>query len=214
MRSARRWCYAKGSSTWGPGGSDFVAQYGKNNGGASGWKRDTSGSTQALEIMGDQLIVGGHFFEVGDQPGDKCGKGRPGDTDGQGNPVLDPNEECERRQGIAAYSFGGALDPDWNPKYSGRLQSGVGAARRGEQAAHGRGVQDGQRGDAELLRAVLLGYPVEGSTTGRLGTPRSRRQNPRARQGDLTSRGIRHGFLLDQRLRPVLTAATSKGLVR
>ena len=103
----------------GAGGSDFVAQYGKNNGGASGWKRDTSGSTQALEIMGDQLIVGGHFFEVGNQPGDNCGKGRPGDTDGQGDPVLDPNQECERRQGIAAYSFAGALDPDWNPKYQG-----------------------------------------------------------------------------------------------
>ena len=103
----------------GAGGSDFVAQYGKNNGGTRGWVRDTSGSTQALEIMDNNLIVGGHFFEIGDGSGDKCGKGHPGDTDGQGNPVLDPNDECQTRQGIAAYSFGGVLDSDWNPAYSG-----------------------------------------------------------------------------------------------
>ena len=103
----------------GAGGSDFVAQYGKNNGGASGWRRDTSGSTQALTTMDNKLVVGGHFFEVGDGAGDRCGKGRPGDVDGQGNPRLDPNNECKRRQGIAAYTFGGVLDPNWHPAYSG-----------------------------------------------------------------------------------------------
>ena len=103
----------------GAGGSDFVAQYGKNNGGARGWVRDTSGSTQALAIMDGELVIGGHFYEVADQAGDDCGAGRPGDIDGKGNPTLDPNDECQRRQGIAAYSFAGALDPNWHPAYSG-----------------------------------------------------------------------------------------------
>ena len=102
----------------GAGGSDFVAQYGKKNGGTRGWVRDTSGSTQALEIMDNKLIVGGHFFEVGNEPGDNCGAGRPGDRR-NGQLTLDPNDECKRRQGIAAYSLGGVLEPGWNPAYSG-----------------------------------------------------------------------------------------------
>ena len=39
--------------------------------------------------------------------------GRPGE------PELDPNGDCQRRQGIAAYPFGARLDPNWNPAYSG-----------------------------------------------------------------------------------------------
>src|SRR5829696_6575192 len=64
-------------------------------------------------IYDGQLVVGGHFYYVGDDKADKCGAGRPGD------PRLDPNGECQRRQGIAAYSLGGQLDPNWNPAYSG-----------------------------------------------------------------------------------------------
>jgi hypothetical protein len=95
------------------GGSDFVAEFDKMAGGARGWKRDTSGSAQAVAVYDGQLVVGGHFYYVGDDRADKCGAGRPGD------PLLDPNKECQRRQGIAAYSFGGELDPDWNPAYAG-----------------------------------------------------------------------------------------------
>jgi hypothetical protein len=95
------------------GGSDFVAEFDKLAGGARGWKRDTSGSAQAVAVYDGQLVVGGHFYYVGDNGADKCGAGRPGD------PLLDPNGECQRRQGIAAYSFGGQLDPDWNPAYAG-----------------------------------------------------------------------------------------------
>ena len=95
------------------GGSDFVAEFDKMAGGERGWKRDTSGSAQAVAIYDGQLVVGGHFFYVGDDKADKCGAGRPGD------PQLDPNNECQRRQGIAAYSLGGQLDPDWAPAYSG-----------------------------------------------------------------------------------------------
>jgi hypothetical protein len=95
------------------GGSDFVAEFDKTAGGTRGWKRDTSGSAQAVAIYDGKLVVGGHFYYVGDDKADKCGAGRPGD------PQLDPNGECQRRQGIAAYSLGGKLDPNWAPAYSG-----------------------------------------------------------------------------------------------
>ena len=99
-------------------GSDFLAEYDKTAKGARGWVRDTSGSAQAVALLDDKLVVGGHFYAVGDQGGDRCGAGRPGDVDQKGNPTLDPYGECKRRQGIAAYSFGGQLDP-WDPAYSG-----------------------------------------------------------------------------------------------
>jgi hypothetical protein len=102
----------------GAGGSDFVAEFDKTQGGARGWVRDTSGSTQAVEVMDGKLVIGGHFYAVGDQGGDRCGGGRPGDVDQNGKPKLDPYGECQRRQGIAAYSFSGALAP-WAPAYSG-----------------------------------------------------------------------------------------------
>jgi Ca2+-binding RTX toxin-like protein len=95
------------------GGSDFVAEYDKRARGTRGWRRDTSGSAQAVEVYDGQLVVGGHFYYVGDDKTDKCGAGRPGD------PQLDPNGDCQRRQGIAAYSLGGQLDPNWNPVYAG-----------------------------------------------------------------------------------------------
>jgi hypothetical protein len=103
----------------GAGGSDFVAEYDKARGGAPGWARDTSGSTQVLEVMDGKLLIGGHFYAVADQGGDRCGGGRPEDVDKKGNPILNPYGECKTRQGIAAYSFLGALDPDWAPAYSG-----------------------------------------------------------------------------------------------
>jgi hypothetical protein len=101
------------------GGSDFLAEYDKTAKGARSWVRDTSGSAQAVALLDDKLVVGGHFYAVGDQGGDRCGAGRPGDVDQKGNPTLDPYGECQRRQGIAAYSFGGQLDPNWHPAYSG-----------------------------------------------------------------------------------------------
>ena len=97
----------------GAGGSDFVAVLSKTAGGELGWKQDTSGSVQAVAVYDGQLVVGGHFFYVGDDKADKCGAGRPGE------PQLDPNGECQRRQGIAAYSLGGRLNPNWHPAYSG-----------------------------------------------------------------------------------------------
>ena len=103
----------------GAGGSDFVAEFDKAEGGTRGWVRDTSGSTQAIEVVDRRLVIGGHFYEVGDKGGDRSGGGRPGDVGNQGDPTLDPNGQCKTRQGIAAYSFRGALAPLWSPTYSG-----------------------------------------------------------------------------------------------
>jgi hypothetical protein len=94
------------------GGSDFVAEFDKTAGGERGWKQDTSGSAQAVAVLDGQLVIGGHFHEVADKGGDRCGAGRPG------APQLDPKKMCQTRHGIAAYSFGGKLAP-WNPAYSG-----------------------------------------------------------------------------------------------
>jgi hypothetical protein len=103
----------------GAGGSDFVGQYDKGGGGSRDWVHDTSGSVQVVGLMDGKLVIGGHFYAVGDQGGDNCGAGRPGDVDKNGIPTLDPNNECATRQGIAAYSFQGSLDPHWHPVYSG-----------------------------------------------------------------------------------------------
>ena len=93
------------------GGSDFLAQLNKGAGGKRSWVRDTMGSAQAVTVMGEQLVVGGHFLEVADHPNDDCGR-RLG--------VQDPNDECRTRKGIAAYSFDGRLDTNWSPTYAGR----------------------------------------------------------------------------------------------
>src|SRR5215210_5619143 len=92
------------------GGSDFLAELDKGAGGKRSWVRDTMGSAQAVEVMGKQLVIGGHFLEVADQPNDDCGR-RLGDQD--------PNDECRTRKGIAAYSFSGRLDSNWSPTYAG-----------------------------------------------------------------------------------------------
>jgi hypothetical protein len=64
--------------------------------------------------MEGQLVIGGHFWEVADQLGDRCGH-RTG-----GPQALDPNDECKTRKGIAAYSFSGRLDSNWSPTYAGK----------------------------------------------------------------------------------------------
>jgi hypothetical protein len=96
-----------GSLYLGAGGNDFLAAYSKADG-AQAWRRDTSGSAQAVEIMDGQLVVGGHFWEVADQPSDQC------------RPRTDLSPDCPDRRGLAAYSFSGALDPNWDPALSGK----------------------------------------------------------------------------------------------
>jgi hypothetical protein len=106
----------------GVGGTDYIAEFSKADG-RRVWKRDTSGSTQVVEVMDGQLVIGGHFVEVADDGtptdttpyrDDFCGARSPDPA------TLDPNNECQTRKGIAAYSFGGALEPDWDPVYAGR----------------------------------------------------------------------------------------------
>ncbi|MGZ8579778.1 MAG: hypothetical protein ACXWW9_00665 [Actinomycetota bacterium] len=96
----------------GAGGSDFVAKYSFAE--ALQWKRDTSGSVQALGILDGRLVVGGHFVEIADATGDRCGfkSSNPGD--------LDPFGECVRHDYLAAYAFTGALDP-WTPSVTGKF---------------------------------------------------------------------------------------------
>jgi hypothetical protein len=107
---------ANGALYLGAGGSDYLAEFSKTDGRIT-WLSDTSGSVQVVEVMDSQLVIGGHFWEVAgqpaDQPDDSCGHGRS-------KPELDPNDECQTRKGIAAYSFEGVLDPDWDPLYAGK----------------------------------------------------------------------------------------------
>jgi hypothetical protein len=107
---------ANGALYLGAGGSDYLAKYDKptetTTGGARAWRRDTSGSVQVVEVMGGQLVIGGHFWEVADHLNDSCGHGR--------STELDPNDECQTRKGIAAYSFEGDLDSNWAPLYAGK----------------------------------------------------------------------------------------------
>jgi hypothetical protein len=106
---------ANGALYLGAGGSDYLAKYdnGPTATGSRSWVRDTSGSVQVVEVMNGQLVIGGHFWEVADQLNDSCGHGRSTDT-------LDLNGECQTRKGIAAYSFEGVLEPNWDPLYAGK----------------------------------------------------------------------------------------------
>ena len=107
---------ANGALYLGAGGSDYLAEFSKTDGKIT-WLSDTSGSVQVVEVMDSQLVIGGHFWEVAGQPADQpdasCGHGRS-------KPELDPNDECQTRKGIAAYSFEGVLDPNWDPLYAGK----------------------------------------------------------------------------------------------
>lgn len=98
----------------GAGGSDYLAMYSKSSANRS-WTRDTSGSTQVVEVMDGRLVVGGHFWEIADQPGDRCGS-----RSSNNSVTLDPYGECQTRVGLASYTFSGALDPDFDPVYSGK----------------------------------------------------------------------------------------------
>jgi len=66
-----------------------------------------------VAVSGGDLIVGGHFLEIGDQGGDRCGfkSSNPG--------TLDPNDQCATRQRLAAYSLGGSLR-SWDPSVTGK----------------------------------------------------------------------------------------------
>ena len=79
----------------------FVARYGFD--GLQHWKRDTSGSSQSVEVHDGELLVGGHFRFVGDQSGDDAGfkSDKPA--------TLNPHDECIAKAGTASYSLTGEL---------------------------------------------------------------------------------------------------------
>jgi hypothetical protein len=97
----------------GVGGTDYIAEFSKATG-ARVWKMDTSGSTQVVEKIDGQLVIGGHFWEVADNPNDRCGARSPDPG------TLDPFGECQTRKGLAAYSLNGVLEPNWDPVYAGK----------------------------------------------------------------------------------------------
>jgi hypothetical protein len=87
----------------GMGGSDWVASYDLNSGGQF-WRTDVYGQVQDVGIMGDQLIIAGHFTHVAATPGFDCGSLGAG---------------CVPREKLAALSLAGFLDPDWDPSMTG-----------------------------------------------------------------------------------------------
>jgi hypothetical protein len=103
----------------GAGGSDFVARYAPGTGyggglvGAQVWKRDTSGSTQAVAVSYGDVIVGGHFVEIADETGDNCGFRSSTDPT-----KLDPDDVCISRNRLAAYTLDGTLQ-SWDPGVTG-----------------------------------------------------------------------------------------------
>jgi hypothetical protein len=90
------------------GGTDFGARYRLD--GSQLWKRDTSGSAQTVELHEGLAVFGGHFTEVSDAVGDNCGSQ---------SGVVDPNDECQTRPGLAAYSLDGSLQA-WRIDLTGR----------------------------------------------------------------------------------------------
>jgi hypothetical protein len=143
------------------GGSDFLAEFDMSEGGIHGRVRDTSGSAQTVAVLDDKLIVGGHFYEVAYEGGDRCGASRGC------RPKYDSYARPERRvreqAGHSRLLLTGLARPGLGPGIVGQLQPGVGAARRGAQAAHRRRVREGQRGGTELIRAALAGFAAGGS---------------------------------------------------
>jgi hypothetical protein len=103
----------------GAGGSDFVARYAPGTAHGSGlvgaqvWKRDTSGSAQAIAVSYGDVVVGGHFVEIADETGDNCGFRSSTDPT-----KLDPDDMCITRNRLAAYTLDGTLQ-SWDPSVTG-----------------------------------------------------------------------------------------------
>ena len=95
---------AGGTIYLGIGGSDFVAAYQVSDG-AEIWKTDTSGSTQAVRLYDDRLIVGGHFEWIASARGMQCGSNQ------------NPSFTCFYQPRLAAVDLAdGTLDTTWTPQ--------------------------------------------------------------------------------------------------
>lgn len=89
----------------GTGGSDWVGAFDIDTGRQS-WRTDTNGSAQAVAVMGDRVVVGGHYKWIQRDPrSSSCG------THG--------SDSCENRLRLAALHLDGFLDMDWVPSVTG-----------------------------------------------------------------------------------------------
>ena len=89
----------------GMGGSDWVAAYDATGSGTQRWRTDTNGQVQDVGLMGDRLIVAGHFRYVAPKPGpENC---------------YDFPDTCIARSKLAAVDLNGFLDTTWNPDVHG-----------------------------------------------------------------------------------------------
>jgi hypothetical protein len=87
------------------GGSDFAVAF-DAVAGTQLWKTDTNGAVQAITVLGDRPVIGGHFRYVQDDPGESCGT-----TGGT----------CARHRRLAALdpANGFRADASWNPAVEG-----------------------------------------------------------------------------------------------
>jgi hypothetical protein len=93
----------------GMAGSDWVAAASAVTG-AQLWRADTFGELHDVAVMGDRLIISGHFSWVAPRPGEGfvCTN-----TGGNG---------CIARSKLAALNLDGVLDQAWNPNMTGPYQ--------------------------------------------------------------------------------------------
>jgi hypothetical protein len=89
----------------GMGGADWVGAYDQRTG-ERVWRTDTNGQAQDVEVMGDLLLVAGHYRYVALAPGENT------------NCWTEP-EKCARRQKLAALHLDGTLVRSWAPGMTG-----------------------------------------------------------------------------------------------
>ena len=89
----------------GMGGSDWVAAYSVASG-RQIWRTDTNGQAQDVAIMGERLIVGGHFTLAAP-------------TSGVSYDCYHHPSDCVSRIRLAAFSLDGVLDGGWAPPMTG-----------------------------------------------------------------------------------------------
>jgi len=87
----------------GMGGSDWVAAYDLASG-TQVWRTDTNGQVQDVAVMGERLIIAGHYTYVAPRPG--------------GSNCYEHPEECNKRLRLAALTLSGRLTA-WNPQMTG-----------------------------------------------------------------------------------------------
>ena len=110
-RGGCRWLRPTGCCTSGPGAATIWPSSIRGAGGNRSWVRDTTGSAQAVTVMGEQLVVGGHFWEVADHLNDDCGHRLGGQR---------PQRRVPDQKGHSRLLVRGRLDPDWDPSYAGK----------------------------------------------------------------------------------------------